>query len=665
MQIETSAAGWRLQSTGLAVTLTFADGRLAWQLAADGVATQPAALSELHIDGVPVVWQACEPAGISSGEAGEQILTLRLQAHDGALTLQQYAAIFPGMPFVRLWGELTSSSVVQVSACCFLSLRATGAPSNLFHVEQFSWNYRHDFFTPQQLHLEIGRRPHDIFMGSYPSHHWGPTSCAWIALRPATPYWHEHDIAGGPGLVAGLEFNGKSRLQAWAEPQATHIRSTIEELDHRLVPGQNFTIPPCFVGTYTGNWDEAGYVTQRFSEAFISPAMPDDRYPWAQYNSWKYEREINEAQQMDVIEHCAELGIELVVLDLGWARNIGDWRPDPAKFPRGLKPLVERAHSHGMRFGVHMALPQCNVAAPVAQAHPEWLIHPEVDDYWGAAALCLAHEPARDWLTGEILRLIDEEQIDYIIQDAEDLVKRCTRSDHSHAPGDSNYSGSERGIDVIMQTIRRERPHVVLENCEDGGCMMTYKMARLYHTSITVDNIASYATRQGIYGASYPFSPRYSVRYMQDDPTPYTLRSSIFGGPLILMQRITDWNDEQMALTKAAVAEYKALRGLIRDAKIIHLDPPRSNVEYVGYGWDAIQAVAPERDRSVVFVFRALGGKPEHTVRPRGLDDDARYRVHLSDANRSSEQSGAELARHGVTIALGEEASEIITIERV
>ena len=136
--------------------------------------------------------------------------------------------------------------------------------------------------------------------------------------------------------------------------------------------------------------------------------------------------------------------------------------------------------------------------------------------------------------------------------------------------------------------------------------MMTYRMARLAHTSITVDNIAAYATRQGIYGASYPFSPRYSVRYMEDDPTPYTLRSSIFGGPLILMQRIGDWNEQQMADTKAAIAQYKHLRTLIRDAKIIHLLPPRHNVEHFGRGWDAIQAVSVDQTRSVVMVLSLI-----------------------------------------------------------
>ena len=152
-------------------------------------------------------------------------------------------------------------------------------------------------------------------------------------------------------------------------------------------------------------------------------------------------------------------------------------------------------------------------------------------------------------------------------------MKRCMRADHTHSAGDSNYACSTDGLDRVIADVRKAHPHLVWENCEDGGCMMTYRMGRLAHTSITVDNIATYATRQGIYGASYPFSPRYSVRYMQDDPTPYTLRSVIFGGPLIMMQRVTDWDDVQMADTKAAIQTYKRLRKLIRDGKVIHLHP--------------------------------------------------------------------------------------------
>lgn len=629
--------------------------------ATPGLDTAPSQLSPLTVDGHPLRWASA--SRIESSAA--QTLTIEAVSADGSLALVQQIEVFADRPFVRLAAWLTNRghAPMTVTDCAILSLAVPAAPLLLFHVDQFSWAYRRDFFSEHQVQLWPNRTPIELRMGSFPSHHNAPSSCAWFALRPP-PHDADDDAPpnAGPGLVCGIEFNGKSRLRAWAEPDGCRITSEVEALSHPLAPGASFAVPPCFIGRYHGDWDEAGYVTQRFAEQYVHPLRPDDRYPWVQYNSWKYGQEIDEAQQLAVIDRCAELGVELVVVDLGWARAIGDWRPDPAKFPRGLAPLTERARSYGMRFGVHMALAQCSQDALIATEHPEWLSS-SYDDYFGAGFLCLGHQPCREWLAGEILRLVDAERLDYIIQDGEDMVKLCRREDHSHAPGDSNYSGSQLGIDALIETLRRERPQLVLENCEDGGCMMTYKMARLYHTSITVDNINTYNTRQGIYGASYPFSPRYSVRYMEDDPTPYTLRSSIFGGPLILMQRIGEWDARQMAETKAAIGHYTALRGLIRDAKIIHLRRPRANVPGGGWGWDAIQAVSHDQRSSVVMVYRAQGDAATRSIRPRGLLPNARYRVRLEDAATTHELSGAALASDGLTLTLPEFGSEVIFIE--
>jgi alpha-galactosidase len=462
----------------------------------------------------------------------------------------------------------------------------------------------------------------------------------------------------------GIEFNGKSRIHAWAEPTQTTITSHIDALQHRLDPQSTFAVPGVFVGQYQGDWDEAGFVTQRFTEAYLSPAHPSPDYPWVQYNSWKYGQEINEQQQLQVIDQCHALGIEVFVLDLGWARCIGDWRPNPDKFPNGLAPLAARAREYGMRFGVHIAIAQCAPEAPVAHEHPEWLIS-TYDDYFAAGTLCFGNDPCREWIIEQVGRLIETEGIDYIIQDGEDMVKYCPHTHHTHAPGDSNYANSQLGIDVVIGTLRQRYPHVVFENCEDGGMMMTYKMAQLYHTSITVDTIATYATRQGIYGASYPFAPRYSVRYMEDTITPYTLRSSIFGGPLILMQRITDWSAAEFAVAQHAIQEYKQYRTLIRDAKIIHVLPPLSNVEYKGWGWDAIQAVSADQNQSVLMVYRAMGGTDDQVIRPRGLSATATYRCMLKDAQHYREQSGAELMDTGIALTLPEFASEIIEFVRV
>ncbi len=658
---------WHLEWEGTQCAVEWRNQQLYWQLChaeAPGRCTRPAPIGQITVAQRLLQWTRLVDAQITDQADAPPRLTVKLEDESGSLRLTQHFEMFAGHAFVRLWGIVDrarddeDAPLLDGAAILHLAIPAP-RPLTLLHVEQFSWPYPKDFFTPRQLMLVANRAPHELRMGSFPSHYWAPTSCAWLALRDGAPDHDPEAPNSGAGLVVGIEFNGKSRLRAWATDDAAVIESHIDELAHRLQPGEPFELPAFFVGAYHGDWDEAGYVTQRFAEAHVHPPMPDDRYPWVQYNSWKYGQEIDEAQQLAVLERCAALGIEVVVLDLGWARTIGDWRPNPVKFPRGLRPIAERAHELGMKFGVHVAIAQMAPDAPAAIEHPEWLAFGG-NDYYGAGAICLGHRPCQEWLIDSLVRLVSEEHLDYIIQDGEDVVKRCLRADHTHAPGDSNYANSTTGLDRVILAVRQAHPHLVWENCEDGGCMMTYRMARLCHTSITVDNIATYATRQGVYGASYPFSPRYSVRYFEDEPTPYTLRSALFGGPLILMQRIGEYTPEQMADAKAAIAQYKHLRTIIRGGKVIHLLPPRHNVEHHGRGWDAIQAVTPDQARSVVMVYRALGGAEEFTIRPRGLRPDASYIVSYADAGITATRSAEDIQQRGVRVALDELSSEVI-----
>lgn len=597
---------------------------------------------------------------------GSLCLAITMENPEGTMRCVQEITVFSKFPFIRTCGRVENigSEEILIDGCEIFSLLPwCKLPLAMFHVEQFSAKYSRDFFRPVELRLIEGRAPHEIRMGSYPSMYWQPTSCAWFALLADKHGWYDEPPENGKGIVCGIEFNGKSRILAWADSQQAHIVSRIDELNHCLKPGCVFEVPAVFLGRFDGDWDEAGYATQRFAEAYVHPPMPDEHYPWAQYNSWAYEQDICEAQQLQAIDRCAQLGLELAVLDLGWARKVGDWRPDPEKFPRGLKPLAERAKSYGMRFGVHIALAQCSLEAQVAKEHPDWLVHRKVD-YFGAASLCLGHVPCREWLIESLSRLIEEEGVEYIVQDGEDMVKYCRREDHTHGAEDSNYSNSQYGLDLVIDSLRKRYPHLVIENCEDGGCMMTYKMARLYHTSITVDNIDTYSTRQGVYGASYPFSPRYSVRYMQDAPTRYTLYSSIFGGPLILMHRLTEWSEAQMEETRRAVELYKELRTLIRDGKIIHLNPPRNNIPGGGWGWDAIEAVSSDQSRGVMMVYRARGDAAAKTLYPRGLQAEGLYRLQLSGQNTFQIFTGAELEKDGITLELPEFGAEIVCLTR-
>jgi alpha-galactosidase len=120
-----------------------------------------------------------------------------------------------------------------------------------------------------------------------------------------------------------------------------------------------------------------------------------------------------------------------------------------------------------------------------------------------------------------------------------------------------------------------------------------------------------------------------------------------------------------MADTKAAIQTYKRLRKLIRDGKVIHLIPPRTNVEHHCRGWDAIQSVSADQSESVVMVFRARGGAEQEAIRLRGLNTNAVYRVSLADVGSEATYTGAALHEEGVLITLPEDSSELIELSRL
>jgi len=100
----------------------------------------------------------------------------------------------------------------------------------------------------------------------------------------------------------------------------------------------------------------------------------------------------------------------------------------------------------------------------------------------------------------------------------------------------------------------------------------------------------------------------------------------------------------------------------VRDAKVIHLLAPRYNVEGVGWGWDAIQAVSSDQARSVVMVYRAMGGRSRKVIRPRGLRPGDTYRVQMADRGDTFDVTGDVLAREGVELELGELSSEMLRL---
>lgn len=516
----------------------------------------------------------------------------------------------------------------------------------LFRVKQWVNHGQNGNFEPLASNLSAATRPIALYSGSNGQH------CAWLAVRD------EQDR----GIFASLEFDGRATTSLAARAGALEIATTIPDLNRVLPYSAEFVGPYAFVGLFHGDWDEAGYRTQRFTEAVLAQQLPDANFPYVIWDSWKYNTDFDESILRRNAEIAARLGIEVFVVDLGWSRSIGDWHEDPGKFRTGgLRALSDYVHQLGMKFGLHFAFAEAAPTSPILRQHADWRSS-ENYLYFASDSLCLAHTPVRDWIIAEAVRIIDEYNVDWILQDGENMVKRCTKTTHTHNPDDSNYANAVDGLDYILNAVQQQRPGVHWENCEDGGQMMTYNMVRNYVTSIAADDSGPLTTRQAIFGITYPFPPRYIDRYMPEEViSRYASRSYMFGGPWIFMNRLALMPAPELANAAREIALFKSIRGRIRDGKVFHLTarPALGRI-------DALESYYAPTDSALVFVFRSQSQRDYQNIRIRGLNPENRYRVTSEDDPALGiTATGARLAR-GIRVTLPEEwSAQLIRVDPV
>ena len=238
------------------------------------------------------------------------------------------------------------------------------------------------------------------------------------------------------------------------------------------------------------------------------------------------------------------------------------------------------------------------------------------------------------------------------------MVKQCTNTGLSYDPRDWNFAGDD-GLSRILREIQSKTPGTVWENCANGGNMMTFAMVRNYVTSITNDASGSLGARQGLYGASFPFPPRYIDRYMPDvDLTDYNTRSFMFGGPWILMNRLAELNEDELAFLASEIQTFKQIRQSIAVSKVLHI-----TARPAAGRTDAIQSYNPIKDEAIAVVTRDATATDRFTLRFRDLRANQTYRVTFADDRRILILSGQQLMNTGISVNLPErESGEIVFV---
>jgi alpha-galactosidase len=114
-----------------------------------------------------------------------------------------------------------------------------------------------------------------------------------------------------------------------------------------------------------------------------------------------------------------ELPVEVIQLDDGYQRELGDWLELSSRF-RSLSSMVERIREHGRRAGIWLAPFLVGVRSAIATEHPAWIVRGESGEpvftihNWdqNPYALDVTHPDARDYLT-TVLRSFVEMGFDF------------------------------------------------------------------------------------------------------------------------------------------------------------------------------------------------------------------------------------------------------------
>jgi alpha-galactosidase len=468
----------------------------------------------------------------------------------------------------------------------------------------------------------------------------------------------------------------------------------------RILPGESFETPTVFLGAFTGGPDAAGNQLRSWVRAVLGNPITwkDPHYPLLVNNSWGNGMKVDEALALHMIADSKELGLEMFHMDAGWFRGVGDWYPNPVKFPHGLAPIADAAHQQGLRFGMWVDWTQAaldtepgalNARDPkvrdwlVADIGPDW----KPEEFKGQT-IDLGDPPARDWAANEVERIVESDGLDMLEHDGYLVAQGCVRDDHPHAPPNrstmrithdwgSDFVLADNSTDVsyhavrayysIYEQMRRRHPGLLFEVCNDGGRMVDFgSAAHADYFSIT-DTYDPLSNRRAFYDTSHVLPAPMLESYVEKWPTPtlenflYMLRSGMMGW-LTIMQDTNAWTAEQHDAARRAFALYKLrLRPLIRDAQLYHVSDRPDGVH-----WDGMEYWDPERGRGVVFAFHgSIAGETGHRFQLDGLDAARHYKLHFQDGSAPDrEATGSELMEAGLEVRLPNPlSSELVFLE--
>lgn len=353
-----------------------------------------------------------------------------------------------------------------------------------------------------------------------------------------------------------------------------------------LQPGESYAAPKVFAAR-----SDLGLngLSDRF-HPFVRQRILTARGPRpVQFNSWEAVYFDHDVERLKALAGAAAAaGAERFVLDDGWFRGrrddtagLGDWVPDPDRYPQGLGPLIDHVRALGLEFGLWVEPEMANADSDLLRAHPDWVLgEPDRVQPLGRGQYVL--DLTRPKVANQIFRQLDRLLTDYPIA----CLKWDMNRDLTHGVSGGRRAAHRQVLAAysLIDRLRAAHPGVEIESCASGGARADYEILRRTDRIWTSD-CNDPIERQRIQRTfSIFFPPEVMGAHVGPADSHTTARTTSLElraltalfGHFGIEADISRFSDSDSALLAEAVAMHKRLRPILhggRLARLEHEDP--------------------------------------------------------------------------------------------
>lgn len=455
----------------------------------------------------------------------------------------------------------------------------------------------------------------------------------------------------GAVIGASLLYTGNYRITIDTDDSDYHYYFSginPDNSEYHLRKGETFTTPRTALTYSTKGTNGVSQTFHRWARKYQLRHGNQERM--ILLNSWEgVYFDINQKGMDQMMQDIKSMGGELFVMDDGWFgdkyprltdnSSLGDWVVDTNKLPDGIEGLLRDARKDGVKFGIWIEPEMTCTTSELYEKHPDWVIKApgrEPVRGRGGTQLCLdlSNPKVQDFVFSVVDNLLtDYPEIAYIKWDANAPVMNhgsqyLTKDDQSHL-----YIALHEGLIKVCQRIRAKYPDIIIQDCASGGGRANYGLLPYFDEFWVSDNTDALQRIYMQWGTSYFYPAIAMASHISAVPNHAVFRTTslkfrcdvAMSGRLGMEIQPKNMTDEEKALCRQAISDYKSVRPVIQFGDLYRLHSP-----YAGDNLASEMYVTENKDRAVFFWWKLETFKNQHfpRVKMAGLDPDRMYTIH-------------------------------------